>query len=79
MRPGRLDRIIYVGPPGHAGRVEILTIKTRKMSVDPEFDPDEIAAIVCHLRTVAYCRVANVCRPLAVLVQKSLRYVKKRP
>ncbi|KAG2127049.1 P-loop containing nucleoside triphosphate hydrolase protein [Suillus cothurnatus] len=32
MRPGRLDRILYVGPPDQDGREEILKIRTRKMT-----------------------------------------------
>jgi AAA family ATPase len=35
MRPGRLDRILYVGPPDAAGREEILRIRTRDMAVEP--------------------------------------------
>ena len=46
MRPGRLDRILYVGPPDFAGRVEILRIRTRKMAADPNIDLDEIANLV---------------------------------
>lgn len=46
MRPGRLDRILYVGPPDHAGRIEILKIRMRKMSVDPDVDFEELATLV---------------------------------
>jgi len=46
MRPGRLDRILYVGPPDLAGRKEILGIKTRSMTVDPTLDIDIIAQVV---------------------------------
>jgi len=49
MRPGRLDRILYVGPPDFAGRKEILGIKTRSMTVDPTLDIDIIAQVVCIL------------------------------
>jgi AAA family ATPase len=52
MRPGRLDRIVYVGPPDEADRIEILRIRTRGMSVDPAFDAVEIAKLVCFQRTV---------------------------
>ncbi|KAH9913006.1 AAA family ATPase [Fomitopsis serialis] len=38
MRPGRLDRILYVGPPDASGREEILRIRTARMSVEPEMD-----------------------------------------
>ena len=46
MRPGRLDRILYVGPPDESGREEILRIHTRKMAVDPHTDFAELAALV---------------------------------
>ena len=46
MRPGRLDRILYVGPPDQQGREEILQIRTRKMAVDPELDLKVIANMV---------------------------------
>jgi AAA family ATPase len=46
MRPGRLDRILYVGPPDQKAREEILKIRTRTMSVEPDIDVQEIARIV---------------------------------
>ena len=46
MRPGRLDRILYVGPPDFAGRIDILRIRTRDMSIDPALDPHALAALV---------------------------------
>jgi len=46
MRPGRLDRILYVGPPDQEAREEILKIRTRAMSVEPDLDVREIARIV---------------------------------
>ena len=49
MRPGRLDRILYVGPPDFAGRVEILRIRTRDMAIEPALDLDAIAALVRSL------------------------------
>ena len=49
MRPGRLDRILYVGPPDQGGREEILRIRTAKMAVDPALDVAELASMVCYL------------------------------
>ena len=43
MRPGRLDRVLYIGPPDLEGRIEILRIRTRKMSVEPGLDIEELA------------------------------------
>lgn len=36
MRPGRLDRLIYVGPPDFAARAKILEIQFGKMTVNKE-------------------------------------------
>lgn len=47
MRPGRLDRILYVGPPDQQAREEILKIRTRTMSVASDLDVAEIARMVC--------------------------------
>lgn len=46
MRPGRLDRILYVGPPDQAGIEEILRIKTESMSVDSNLDLAKLAEMV---------------------------------
>ncbi|KAJ7645471.1 AAA family ATPase [Mycena polygramma] len=43
MRPGRLDRILYVGPPDQEGREEILRIRMKHMNVAPDVDVAEIA------------------------------------
>ncbi|KAF9448797.1 AAA family ATPase [Macrolepiota fuliginosa MF-IS2] len=45
MRPGRLDRILYVGPPDQAGREEIFRIKTKNMSVENNVNLAELAAL----------------------------------
>ena len=46
MRPGRLDRILYVGPPDRHGREEIIRIRTAKMSVGGGVDFAELAEMV---------------------------------
>ncbi|KAJ6508915.1 AAA family ATPase [Mycena sanguinolenta] len=43
MRPGRLDRILYVGPPDQEGREEILRIRMKTMNIAPDVDVTEIA------------------------------------
>jgi ATP-dependent 26S proteasome regulatory subunit len=47
MRPGRLDRILYVGPPDQAGREEILKIRMKTMTVDPHINVPQIATLAC--------------------------------
>jgi AAA family ATPase len=46
MRPGRLDRILYVGAPDLATRRDIFRIRMSKMAVEPGIDVDELAQIV---------------------------------
>jgi AAA family ATPase len=46
MRPGRLDRILYVGPPDIMGREEILRVLTKKMSVEPGLDFGQLSLMV---------------------------------
>ncbi|KAF6759197.1 AAA family ATPase [Ephemerocybe angulata] len=45
MRPGRLDRILYVSPPDTDGREEILRIKLKGMTVGPDVDIKELAQL----------------------------------
>lgn len=57
MRPGRLDRILYVSPPDLPSRKEIFRVNFRKMAVRNDVDVDELALIVrlisCWLPDVA--------------------------
>ncbi|KAI0072999.1 AAA family ATPase [Panus rudis PR-1116 ss-1] len=67
MRPGRLDRILFVGPPDQAGREEILRIRCKKMSVDPNLDIAHIAKLT------AGCSGAEInalCQEAALLTMK---------
>ncbi|KAI7902225.1 P-loop containing nucleoside triphosphate hydrolase protein [Cokeromyces recurvatus] len=43
LRPGRIDRILYVGPPDFQSRKEIFRIQTSKMSIDNDVDLDKLA------------------------------------
>lgn len=49
MRPGRLDRILYVGPPNQAGREEILRIRTKTMKIEPGVDFEQLGVMVCGI------------------------------
>jgi AAA family ATPase len=46
MRPGRLDRLLYVGPPDAVGREEILRIRMKSMSVADDINVAAISALV---------------------------------
>ncbi|KAL0574315.1 AAA+-type ATPase [Marasmius crinis-equi] len=45
MRSGRLDRILYVGPPDRQGREEIFKIKLGSMKVEENIDFAELATL----------------------------------
>ncbi|QQK40007.1 AAA family ATPase, putative [Penicillium digitatum] len=45
MRPGRLDNILYIGPPDFEARREILRIWADKSVVNPEVDLDNLASL----------------------------------
>lgn len=44
LRPGRIDRLIYVEPPDLAARKQILSIHLGKMPLSADVDLPEIAA-----------------------------------
>lgn len=46
MRPGRLDRILYVSPPDLSSRRDIFKLNFAKMAVHKEVDLDELASMV---------------------------------
>ncbi|KAJ3178078.1 spermatogenesis associated protein 5 [Geranomyces variabilis] len=39
LRPGRIDRVLYVGPPDEASRLEIFRIGTARMACAADVDP----------------------------------------
>lgn len=46
MRPGRLDRILYVSPPDFEARKHIFQITFAKMAVNEDVNVDELAELV---------------------------------
>ncbi|THH10702.1 hypothetical protein EW145_g1152 [Phellinidium pouzarii] len=67
MRPGRLDRILYVGPPDRKGRVDILTIRTRTMAVEPDIDLEELADLTDGC---SGAELASLCQDAALLTMQ---------
>lgn len=61
MRPGRLDRILYVGPPDQAGREEILRVLTKKMTIDPGVDFGKLSLMVSGTNSIikTYLKLTN--------------------
>ncbi|KAI0687036.1 AAA family ATPase [Earliella scabrosa] len=68
MRPGRLDRILYVGPPDLEGRIEILRIRTQKMSVEPDLDLEQIAQMT---EGCSGAEMTALCQEAALLTMKA--------
>jgi transitional endoplasmic reticulum ATPase len=63
LRPGRLDLIIYVGPPDEKARLEILRILTQPMPLGPDVNLDTISQTAKNFSgadLVALCREAAV-------------------
>ena len=46
MRPGRLDRILYVSPPDANARREIFQVNFRRMAVNAEVDVERLTEMV---------------------------------
>lgn len=57
MRPGRLDRILFVGPPDRAGREDILRIRMKAMTVGPDIDVPRLAELASTIFVVVPTRV----------------------
>lgn len=52
LRPGRLDRILYVGPPDLEARMAIFRINIGRMAVEDSVDASELAAMVRYFVVV---------------------------
>ncbi|KAI0727122.1 AAA family ATPase [Fomitopsis betulina] len=68
MRPGRLDRILYVGPPDSAGREEILRIRTAAMSIEPGLDYARVARMT---EGCSGAELASLCQEAALHTMKA--------
>ncbi|CAO2613248.1 Ribosome biogenesis protein SPATA5 [Lemmus lemmus] len=64
MRPGRIDRIIYVPLPDAATRREILNLQLHSMPVSNEVDLDEL---VLQTDTYSGAEIIAVCKEAALL------------
>ncbi|XP_041917553.1 spermatogenesis-associated protein 5-like protein 1 [Alosa sapidissima] len=64
MRPGRLDRIIYVPPPDYEARLAILRICTEKMPLDSDVSLEELAS---QTSLFSGADLENLCKEAALL------------
>lgn len=55
MRPGRLDRILYVSPPDLSARGDIFRLNFSRMAVADDVYIDELAQMVCQGPFQLYC------------------------
>lgn len=63
LRPGRLDRIIYVGLPDEETRREIFDIKLRNMPIAEEVN---IADLVCLTESYTGAEIHAICHEAAM-------------
>ncbi|KAJ7529964.1 hypothetical protein O6H91_15G072500 [Diphasiastrum complanatum] len=63
MRPGRFDQVLYVPPPDLEGRLEVLKVHTRNMTLGDEVDLTQVA-----LKTEYFtgAELAGLCREAAI-------------
>ncbi|KAJ4485921.1 AAA family ATPase [Lentinula aciculospora] len=67
MRPGRLDRILYVGPPDQEGREEIMKIRTKHMKVEDNLDIPQIATLT---EGCSGAEISALCQEAALLTMQ---------
>ncbi|KAF4621779.1 hypothetical protein D9613_012097 [Agrocybe pediades] len=67
MRPGRLDRILYVGPPDMKGREEILGIRMKTMTVGPDVNIRTIAELT---EGCSGAEISALCQEAAILTMQ---------
>jgi cell division protease FtsH len=65
LRPGRFDRQIIVHPPDMHGRVEILTVHTRKIPLAEDVDLERLAAATPGMTGADLANLANEAALLA--------------
>lgn len=59
LRPGRIDRLIYVGPPSTSVRERILHMRTKRMALAPDV---ELAAVAERAHGCSGAEVVAICQ-----------------
>lgn len=67
LRPGRFDRQVLIDRPDLTGRVEIIRVHTRELSLDPGLDLKKIAS---HTPGFSGADLANICNEAALLAAR---------
>jgi len=66
LRPGRFDRMVYIGPPDLESRKEILKIHTKGKPLDDDVDLNKLAAEMENFTGAEIAAVANEAVMLAI-------------
>lgn len=64
LRPGRIDRIIYIGAPDERARLEILKIHTKSMPLSDSVDLEQLAKM---LEGYTGADIESLCREAAMI------------
>ncbi|KAJ9128233.1 hypothetical protein QFC24_000525 [Naganishia onofrii] len=78
LRPGRLDRILYVGPPDFDARKDIFRIRFSKMAVEPDTGIEDLAFLTAGC---SGAEIASICQDAALMSMNedlSAPYVRKQ-
>lgn len=71
LRPGRFDRIVFVGPPDVQGRFAALRVHTKKMPLAEDVNLERIAELT-EMYTGA--ELAGVCREAALCAVRDIEH-----
>jgi len=63
LRPGRIDRVLYVPPPDNKARLEIFKVHTRRMPLSSDVDISELAK---RTKGFSGADIAAICREAAM-------------
>lgn len=66
MRPGRFDQVLYVGPPDHAAREAVFRVHLRGLSLAPDVDITQLAALADGY---SGAEIQAICNEAGVAVQ----------
>ena len=66
LRPGRIDRRVYLGPPDHRGRAALFAKLLSRVPVADDVSPDDLAKLTLGLSGAQIAHVTNEAGLLAV-------------
>lgn len=70
LRPGRIDRILYVGPPDELACEEIFRIELRRMAHNADDESIRELGQLAHKRGLSGAEITAVCREAAMLAME---------